>query len=58
MKDCSPSVATIVKGDRFNLIQCLKNDFERQKMRNIPYVSVVRSLMYAQGLTLLLQLEY
>jgi len=28
MKDCSPSVALIVKGDRFNLNQYPKNDFE------------------------------
>ena len=30
MKDCWPSVAPIVKGDNFNLNQCLKNDFERE----------------------------
>ena len=30
MKDCSPSVAPIVKGDRFNLNQCPKNDIERE----------------------------
>eukprot|EP00253_Pinus_taeda_P003579 PITA_03579 len=47
MKDCSPSVAPIVKGDRFNLNQCLKNDFERDQMKNIPYASTVGSLMYA-----------
>ena len=29
MKNCSPSVAPIVKGDRFNLSQCPRNDFER-----------------------------
>ena len=28
MKDCSPSVAPIVKGDRFNLNQCPKNNLE------------------------------
>ena len=48
MKDCSPSVALIVKGDRFNLNQCLKNDFEREQMKNIPYAFVVGSLMYVQ----------
>jgi len=42
MKDCSPNMAPIVKGDRFNLNQCL---------RNIPYASVVGSLMYAQVCT-------
>eukprot|EP00253_Pinus_taeda_P032806 PITA_32806 len=51
MKDCSPSVAPIVKGDRLNLNQCLKNDFEREQMKNIPYASAVRSLMYAQVCT-------
>eukprot|EP00253_Pinus_taeda_P009013 PITA_09013 len=51
MKDCSPSVAPIVKGDRFNLNQCLKNDFEREQMKNITYASAVGSLMYAQVCT-------
>ena len=46
MKDCSPSVAPIVKSDRLNLNQCLKN-FERVQMKNIHYASVVGSLMYA-----------
>ena len=30
MNDCSPSVSHIVKGDKFNLNQCLKNDLERE----------------------------
>ena len=51
MKDCSPSVAPIVKGDRSNLNQCPKNDFEREQMKNIPYASAVGSLMYAQVCT-------
>ena len=51
MKDCSPSVAPIVKGDKFNLNQCPKNDFEREQMKNIPYASTVGSLMYAQVCT-------
>ena len=46
MKDCSPSVAPIVKGDRLSLSQCPKNDFERESMKNIPYASAVGSLMY------------
>jgi len=33
MKDCSPSVAPIVKGDHFNLNQCPKNYFEREQMK-------------------------
>ena len=52
MKDCSPSVAPIVKGDRFNLNQCPKNDLEREQMKNITYASTVGSLMYAQVCTI------
>ncbi|XP_068645145.1 secreted RxLR effector protein 161-like [Aristolochia californica] len=51
MKDCSPSVAPIVKGDRFNLNQCQKNDFEREQRKDIPYASTVGSLMYVQVCT-------
>ena len=51
MKNCSPSVAPILKGDIFDLNQCPKNDFEREHMKNIPYASVVGSLMYAQVYT-------
>ena len=51
MKDCSPSIAPIMKGNRFNLNQCPKNDLEREQMKNIPYASIVGSLMYAQVYT-------
>ena len=51
MKDCSPSVAPIVKGDKFNLNQCPKNDFEKEPMKNILYASAVGSLIYAQVCT-------
>ena len=37
MKDCAPSVARIVKGDKFNLDQCPKNELEMEQMHNIPY---------------------
>jgi len=47
MKICSPSIAPIVKGDKFNLNQCPKNNFGREKMKKIPYV-YVGSLMYAR----------
>jgi len=47
MKYCSPNMAPIVKGDRFNLNQCPKNELERKQMRNIPYAFVVGGLMYA-----------
>ena len=51
MKNCSPSVAPILKGNRFDLNQCPKNDCEREHMKNIPFASVVGSLMYAQVYT-------
>ena len=51
MKNCSPSVAPIVKGDKFELSQCPQNNFEREHMKKIPYVSAVGSLMYAQVCT-------
>ncbi|XP_073041999.1 secreted RxLR effector protein 161-like [Primulina eburnea] len=51
MKDCSPSIASVVKGDKFNLSQCPKNDLEREQMKNIPYASAVGNLMYAQVCT-------
>ncbi|XP_047180270.1 secreted RxLR effector protein 161-like [Vigna umbellata] len=51
MKDCSPSVVPIIKGDKLELSQCPKNDLEREQMKNIPYASVVESLMYAQVCT-------
>ena len=41
----------MAKGDRFSLNQCLKNDFKEKEMENIPYTSVVESLMYAQVCT-------
>ena len=39
MKDCSPSIASIVKGDIFSLNQCPINDLEKKEMKNIPYAS-------------------
>ena len=51
MKDCSQSVAPIVKRDRLNLNQYLKNDFENEQMKNIPYASIVGSIMYVQVYT-------
>ena len=51
MKDCSPSVAPIMKGDKLSLNQYPKNDLEKESMKNIPYASAVGSLMYAQVYT-------
>ena len=46
MKDCSPSVAPIVNGDKFNLNHFPKNDLEREQMKKIPYASIVGRLMH------------
>ena len=51
MDKCSTSPVPIQKGDKFSLMQCPKNDLERKQMENIPYASIVGSLMYAQSCT-------
>ena len=51
MKNCSLNPAPIVKGDKFSLDQCPKNNLEREQIRVIPYASIVGSLMYAQVFT-------
>ncbi|GJX04434.1 retrovirus-related pol polyprotein from transposon TNT 1-94 [Tanacetum coccineum] len=51
MSKCSDGIVPIQKGDKFSLKQCPKNDVERKEMENIPYASVVGSLMYLQTCT-------
>ena len=41
MKDCSPSIAQIVKCDKFSLNQCPSNDLEKKEMKNFYYASTV-----------------
>ena len=48
MNNCSASIAPLQKGDKFSLLQCPKNDVEHKEMENIPYSSVIGSLMYLQ----------
>ena len=48
MENCSPTAVPIVKGDKFSLDWCPKNDLEWEQMRDISYTSTVGSLMYAQ----------
>ncbi|KAA0057393.1 hypothetical protein IC582_010140 [Cucumis melo] len=47
MDKCSSSVVLIQKGDRFSLMQCPKNELERNQMETIPYAFIVGSLLYA-----------
>ena len=51
MHDCKPGDTPVAKGDKFSLSQCPKNNFEIQEMQQIPYVSAIGSLMYAQVCT-------
>lgn len=45
MDKCYASVVPIQKGDKFSLEQCPKNELERKEMEQIPYASIVVSLM-------------
>ena len=51
MKDSSLGTVPFFKGDKFSLDQCPSNDLEKKEMKNIPYASAVKSLMYAQVCT-------
>ena len=51
MHNCSPTPAPIVKGDKFGLFQCPKNQLESDQMKTKPYASAVGSIMYAQVCT-------
>ncbi|KAJ9562866.1 hypothetical protein OSB04_008026 [Centaurea solstitialis] len=51
MQNCAPTVAPVVKGDKFGSYQCPNTEAEREQMKLIPYASVVGSLMYAQVCT-------
>ena len=51
MHDCRPDDTPVAKGDKFNLSQCPKNNFEIQEMQWIPYASAIGSLIYAQVCT-------
>ncbi|GKE55041.1 retrovirus-related pol polyprotein from transposon TNT 1-94 [Tanacetum coccineum] len=51
MQNCSPTVAIIVKGDKFGSYQCPKNKLKPEEMRLKPYASVVGSLTYAEVCT-------
>ena len=51
MGDYKPFNTPIAKGDKLSKDQCPKNDLERSAMKDVPYASVVGSLMYAQVCT-------
>ena len=47
IQDSEPSDTPVAKGNKFNLGQYPKNDFEIKEMQKIPYALAVGSLMYA-----------
>jgi hypothetical protein len=51
MHKCNVSPSPIVKGDKFGEYQCPKNQYEKNKMKSVPYVSAIESIMYAQVYT-------
>ena len=51
MHNCSTQSVPVQKGDKLDESQCPKNEFEKKRMENIPYASVLGSLMYAQVCT-------
>ncbi|GJV60784.1 retrovirus-related pol polyprotein from transposon TNT 1-94 [Tanacetum coccineum] len=48
MQNCSPTVALVVKGDKFGAYKCPKNKLKQEEMRLEPYAFVVGTLAYAQ----------
>jgi hypothetical protein len=48
MHKCSVMPAPVVKGDKLETFQCLKNKYESDQIKSITYASTVGSLMYAQ----------
>ena len=51
MQNCKPGDTPVAKGDKFNLDQCPKNEFEKKEMETFLYSLAVGSLMYAQVCT-------
>ena len=53
MTDCAPGDTPIAKGNKFNLLQCPKNEISKKKNKkeNILYASTIGCLMYAQVCT-------
>ncbi|KAK2978778.1 hypothetical protein RJ640_011306 [Escallonia rubra] len=45
MHKCAPIVAPVVKGDKFSLLQCPRNQLEQDEIERIPYTSAIGSLI-------------
>jgi hypothetical protein len=44
MHNCKPSLAPVVKDDRFGEFQCPRNQYEIDQMKVVPYASAIESL--------------
>lgn len=51
MEHCKPGHTPVAKGDKFSLKQCPKTKLENKEMQDVPYASIVGSIMYAQVCT-------
>jgi hypothetical protein len=51
MHMCNSTPAPVVKGDTLTEHQCPKNQYEIERMKSVPYASVLGSIMYAQVCT-------
>jgi len=51
MKNCSSGDTPVTKGDKLSLLQYLKNNYQKEQMKDISHSSAVESLMFAQVCT-------
>jgi hypothetical protein len=51
MENYKPENTPVAKGNKFSLHQCPKTELEKSEMYQIPYASLIESLMYAQVCT-------
>ena len=50
MQDCKPIDTPMAKGEILNRRLCPKTSEEKEQMSKVPYLSTIRSLMYAIGM--------
>jgi hypothetical protein len=51
MHACNPTSAPIVKGNKYGSFQSLRNQYEIDQIKSVPYASAIGSLIYAQVCT-------
>jgi hypothetical protein len=51
MENYKPENTPVAKGDKFSLDQCSKTELEKSEMHQVPYSSLIGSLMYVQVCT-------